>query len=234
MIDIIISILARGAELFYAPLLNVELLWVVIPVYIQWFLTSTYQERKETRFGNALVNGFICTWVGLDWSKELYQEIVSGTSTIELFRLVLSIILIIYGVFIIIEAFRGKRIVKYIGRIREISYFIIVLTPVFYGVVPLDSFTVVAIIAIFPISYAISGLITRYVPYPGESSEEEPETEEPEPIPDEEPFTPEPDEPPSLNEPTQTQNYTCPSCGSPLSYVQQYGKYFCRRCNRYV
>jgi hypothetical protein len=255
MIDIIISILARAIEIFAAPFMNFELLWVVIPVYFQWFLTSTFQEKKETAFGNAMVNGFVCMWVGLDWSKTLYQEIVEGSASIEAFRLILSIALIIYGLFIFIQSFRGRRIVKYIGRVREVYYFIIVLTPIFYTIVPVDLITIGAILLGLPISYLVSGLFARYVPYPRgeiEQSEEEKQSLDSEPddtfssptdpfSKKEDPFASSSDQnnnPQNQNNNSQisnnTQSYNCPSCGSPLDYIPQYKRYFCRRCNKYV
>jgi hypothetical protein len=251
MIDILISILSRGVEIFTAPFSNFELLWTVIPVYFQWFLTSTFQEKKGTAFGNAMVNGFVCMWVGLDWSKTLYQEITTGSATIEAFRLVLSAALMIYGLIIFIEAFRGKRIVKYIGRVREVYYFVVVLTPVFYTIVPIDFITIGAILLGLPISYLISELLARKVPYPGGEEEAEPIEDEISGLDDSsssttdpfatnnstqtnDPFTTDPFAPNQTNSQTNTQSYNCPTCGSPMQYVQQHGKYFCRRCNKYI
>lgn len=261
MIDILISILSRGIEIFVAPFSNFELMWTVIPVYFQWFLTNTFQEKRGTAFGNAMVNGFVCVWVGLDWSKTLFQEIVAGSSTIEAFRLVLSIALMMYGLIIFIEAFRGKKIVKYIGRVREVYYFVVVLTPVFYAIVPIDLITVGAILLGLPISYLISELFARKVPYPGgeepEPIEEEIKMNEPSFNPDNpNQFGDSPDQFSTTNDPFATtndpfapeqtfdsnnqlpssnnQSYNCPSCGSSMQYVQQYGKYFCRRCNKYI
>jgi sporulation protein YlmC with PRC-barrel domain len=32
----------------------------------------------------------------------------------------------------------------------------------------------------------------------------------------------------------QTQQPTCPTCGGPLSYIQQYQRWYCYKCQKYV
>lgn len=74
--------------------------------------------------------------------------------------------LIIYGFGVLIEGVRGKDIAKYIGRIREINYFIICLTPIFYSFIPLNINTLLSIIIFFPIFYIIVEIIMRLTPSP--------------------------------------------------------------------
>ena len=83
-----------------------------------------------------------------------------------------------------VEGARAKPITHYIGRIREVSYFMIVATPIFYGVIKPDLITIAAILLFFPIFYAIGEAIDRALPAPpGEDEMSQPDMK----IPDLEP-----------------------------------------------
>ena len=175
-VDYLIQLFMTWLGLFTAPARHFELLWILIPVYAAWIFTDFYQEKRGTSFGNAISNGIVPLWVGVDWGKTLFHMLKEGTVGMGMdfaSRIVLVLVLILYGLTIIISGIKVKKITKYIGRIREVSYACIVLTPVFYGFVPLNAETAISIVLFFPLFYGIVELINRLVPNPPTYEEEE-------------------------------------------------------------
>ena len=75
--DIILIILVFLWELvvlwfgiFAAPLLYLDLLWIIIPIYLTWIFTDFFQERRGTSLGNAITNGAVVLWVCVDWLRQ--------------------------------------------------------------------------------------------------------------------------------------------------------------------
>jgi hypothetical protein len=87
----------------------------------------------------------------------------------------------IWGFIIVIESVRAKPIAHYIGRVREVSYFMIVATPIFYGVIEPNLMTIGAILFFFPIFYGLAELVDRLLPAPpGEDETSQPNLNIPE------------------------------------------------------
>jgi hypothetical protein len=155
-------VVLRWVDIILAPLRNLELLWIIVPIYMNWVLVE-YLQRKKFSLSTIISNGFVIMWVGLDWSKTLYTEFMHNPDGFPVFRLLLSVLVIIYGLFIVIEGLRGKNMARYLGRIRETSYFMLTLTPLYYGFFPFDVFTLLSILLFFPAVYFIVELIIRLV-----------------------------------------------------------------------
>lgn len=162
---IISEILSTFAQILISPLQNPEMLWIIIPIYLNWILTDYWQERKGTSFGNAMSNGFVALWVGLDWTKQLFRSYseVSGSLAI---KVVISVLFIAYGLLIMKEVVQAKPIAHYLGRIREVSYFAIVATPIYYGAIQLTGIVVLSILAFLPVWYFLTEAIDRALPAP--------------------------------------------------------------------
>ena len=69
ILDIITTFIKDIFSLLIAPIIHKELLWIIVPVYLNWVLTEVYQEKKGTSYGNAIANGFVALWVGIDWAR---------------------------------------------------------------------------------------------------------------------------------------------------------------------
>jgi hypothetical protein len=151
-------------DIIYSPIRHPELLWILIPVYVNWIVGDIYQEHKGTHIGNAISNGFVALWVGLDWGRRLTQNFSFGS--VSAIKVGLIGFLILYGLFILIEGIRGRNIAKYVGRVREVTYFIITFTPIFYEYVPFSMETLISIIIFFPIFYITVEIIMRLTPSP--------------------------------------------------------------------
>jgi hypothetical protein len=156
-------VVLRWVDIMLAPLRNLELLWIIVPIYVNWILIE-YLQRRKFSFSTIVSNGFVIMWVGLDWSKTLFTEFIHNPIVgFPVFRLLLSVLVIVYGLFILIEGLRGKNMAIYLGRIRETSYFMLTLTPLYYGFFPFDIFTLLSILLFFPAVYFIVELVIRLV-----------------------------------------------------------------------
>lgn len=168
----VMEILAAFGQILTAPSKNFEMLWILVPVYLNWILTDYYQERKGTSFGNAMSNGFVAIWVGLDWTRQLATNF-PGLSAAFAVKLAVGVFFVVFGLVIMFESAKAQPIVKYLGRIREVSYFIIVATPIYYNVIPINLITILAILVFFPVWYGIGEAFDRLLgPSAGEQQEE--------------------------------------------------------------
>jgi ABC-type multidrug transport system fused ATPase/permease subunit len=164
--------------IFILPILNPNLLWIIVPIWISWFFAEFFQEKKSTGFGNAISNGVIPMWVAIDWTRQLVSELVEknikfGSQTAAKFTICL--IIFTYGLTIIISGVRGRQFVKYLGRIREVTYVLLMFTPIIYGVLEISWQTVLAILVFFPVFYYLIEIIDRITPDPKASIQEEKE-----------------------------------------------------------
>lgn len=176
------AIVGRFFEMLTGFTKDFNMAFALIPIYLGWFISDYYQERKGTSFGNAIANGFMGLWVGIDWIRNSYN-IFKASEAASLGFLIVKIFIsfgiLAYAFVVMRAAARGQKIVHYIGRIREIAYFAIVFTPVVYEVVPLDLLTISAAILFFPIVYGLAEFVDYYVlPPSGAELAEETEAEE--------------------------------------------------------
>lgn len=155
--------------IYITPFLHIELLWIIIPVWLNWFFAEWFQEKHKTSFGNAITNGIVPVYVGLDWARRLTGQLMTGNTvfSFDIFqKYLLTVIAISYGIFIIYSGIKGKSFVPYIGRIREITYVLVMFHPIIYGFIDLNLNTLFAILIYFPIYYFTIELIDHYVPDP--------------------------------------------------------------------
>mgnify|MGYP001577916525 CR=1 FL=1 len=143
--------------------------WIIIPIWINWFFTEFFMEKHGTSFGNAIGNGVMPILASIDWTRYLYRLFSDGVIrlTFGIFlKFLLSIIVFAYGVFVIVAGIRIKRIVFYIGRIRWITYVLVMVTPIIYNVIKFDFKTFFVMVFFFPLYYWIIGFFDRITPEP--------------------------------------------------------------------
>lgn len=166
-------------SIFFAPLKNLNMLWILLPVGINWGFTEFYQEKKGTSLGNAITNGVVALLVAVDWLRtatNIFTENQIGF-TILIAYIFISVLMGIYGLSIIIWGIKLKKRVRYIGRIREVTYLTLMFTPIIYGIIPISLKVVLAIIVFFPIFYLSVEIIDRILPNPKTYEEEAGEKE---------------------------------------------------------
>jgi len=151
---------------FTSPFSNFEVLWILVPVYLSWFLSEFFQEKQGTSIGNAITNGVVATWAGIDWLRTTMHLADSDGTALTLLKVIFCLIVTGYGIIIIIEGIKTREIVKYMGRVREVTYAVAVGTPVIYNVVSFDLKFVVASVVFAPVFYFVVELFDRYLPTP--------------------------------------------------------------------
>ncbi len=164
------AISGRFIEILTAFTKNFDMAFVLIPIYLGWFISDYYQERKGTDLGNAMANGFMGLWVGIDWMRNSYGIYQESGAFLSLFaKGILAFAMLFYAFTIMRKAASGQKIVQYIGRIREVSYFAIMLTPIVYEVIPFDGLTLAAAVLFFPVVYGLAELVDYYILPPPET-----------------------------------------------------------------
>jgi hypothetical protein len=166
--------------IFAVPFTNPEVLWLLAPVWLSWFFSEFFQEKKGTSMGNATSNATVVIWGAVSWTREtvalMSAAAIAGVWNIT-FRIVLIALIFIYGAVITVLGIKGNKIIKKIGRSREVAYFIIIFTPILYGVMPLTFDFVLGALLFFPLFYWTIEIIDRITPTPKSITEDEGETQ---------------------------------------------------------
>lgn len=163
------NLFLHWASIFAAPLQKPEMFWIIIPVWINWFFTEFFQEKYGTSFGNAISNGVIPILASLDWVRYLYRLLAEGviSFTFGIFmKFFLALAVFAYGIFVIIAGIKIHSIVFYIGKIRWVTYVLVMFTPIIYNVVKFNFYTLLAIIVFFPVYYWVIEIFDRITPEP--------------------------------------------------------------------
>ncbi|HIJ99614.1 TPA: hypothetical protein H1011_02205 [archaeon] len=171
---------ARLLELLTAVKGNYVMMLSLAPLYLNWVSSDYFQERRGATLGNAASNGFTGLWVAFDWGRAAYVGYaVTKSAAYFSAKIFLAFTMAVYGGLVIFEAARGKRIARIIGRVREISFFAILLTPVAYGVYPFDKLTLLTLIVFYPLFYGLIEFINFFVlPVPKTEAPREEDEEE--------------------------------------------------------
>ena len=168
----IFNLLGYWLSLFFiSPFDNLEVLWILIPIWLNLIVTDFYQEKHGTAIGNAITNGATMLWVGIDWIRFILRNYTSFEWVI-LLKISLCLGVIIFGLFIMIKGIQNKPIVHLIGRVRETSYLMLAISPAIYNIVIPSAKYFLSIILFFPLFYLVFELIDRSLPDPDFEKEE--------------------------------------------------------------
>jgi hypothetical protein len=153
---------------FISPIKNLNILWIILPIWGSWFFAEFFQEKKGTSFGNAITNGVVPLFVGLDWTRYTTNLILKEhlPFSFAIFtKYLICLFAMIYGFLIIYYGIKGKIWVKkYLGRVREVTYVFVFYSPVIYDIIPLSFRYIVISIIFFPLFYYIIEFIDLFTP----------------------------------------------------------------------
>jgi hypothetical protein len=88
-------------------------------------------------------------------------------------KMAFAFFMIAYGGVIVILGIRVKKVAHYLGKIRVVTYISLMLTPVFYGTVPVDWLDILSIVIFFPLFYFVIELFDTRLPTPKTYDEDE-------------------------------------------------------------
>lgn len=176
------DLLREWLFIFISPIKNVEILWIIIPIWISWFFGEFFQEKKGTSFGNAISNGVVPLFVGLDWTRYLTTSLIEGKIQFDFWSIIPKYIIcglvIAYGIAIIVFGIRGMEFIRYCGRIREITYVLVVFSPVIYQILELNLRFLLIVTIFFPVYYFFIEFIDKITPDPQAYKIDEKQNEE--------------------------------------------------------
>lgn len=154
-----------------------DLLWLIIPVWLNWLITEYFQERKGTSYGNAVTNGFVMFWVGLDSTRTIVENYAQKAVSVSLASVVMVIMMFGYGTLVMHQAIQGKKIAHLLGRIREVTYLSTIAIGIINDAVTVDVHSIIALVVFFPVFYIGMEIFLRMLPPPLEERIEEVEEE---------------------------------------------------------
>jgi len=163
--SLFIGFFQTWGSLFAAPLKKFDILWIIIPIYINWIVSDIYQEKRGTSFGNAITNGAVVLWVAIDWARYLVNNFHSFSKYFIVGAL-LTLATAIYAIVILVEGIRAKEITLHIGRIREVSYVMIMVSPLIYGIIKINLPIILTILIGLPIFYFFFEFLLNLIPDP--------------------------------------------------------------------
>ncbi len=159
------GIILTWLKLFAAPILYPGMLWIIVPIYLSWIVTEFYQEKRGTNFGNAITNGVVILWVSIDWTRTMINGNLAWTGS-TILKIVVITFVFFYGFVVVWHGIQTRTYVHYLGKIRNVSYVMIMLTPLMYGVIPFTWKLVLGIIVFYPVFYYLVELADYIIPDP--------------------------------------------------------------------
>lgn len=158
---------------FVLPFKDLEILWILIPIWVNLIFTDFFQEKRGTSMGNAITNGAVMLWVGVDWIRYLVRHISStspGFSWILFMKFAICAFVIIIGFMIIIEGVKGKEYIRKVARVRETGYVMLICSPIIYGAIELSFKYFLIAILFFPLFYFVFEMIDQKISSPLEEN----------------------------------------------------------------
>lgn len=163
------ELLKSWSYIFISPLEKPEIFWIVIPIWASWIFAEFFQEKKGTSFGNAISNGVIPLFISIDWARYLTVQLSSHAVRFDYLVKIkygICIFVMLYGLSVILFGIKGKKFVHFYGRIREVTYVLLMFSPVVYGIIKLSWAFLISFALFFPLYYFIIELIDKYTPDP--------------------------------------------------------------------
>ena len=149
--------------MFIFPFKDLEVLWILIPVWLNLVFTDFFQERRGASLGNAVTNGIVQAWVGVDWLRFLWRT-YPGASWLFALKVFICFLVLLHGTSIVIQSLKHNKGVQAWGRVRVTRYVMIMLSPIVYNIAQPSLYYLLAGLAFFPIFYYMLELIEHFVP----------------------------------------------------------------------
>lgn len=120
MLQFLLGILNQLGYVLTIQVLNVGVLWQLLPVYTGWFSIQFITKNKEYEdIANRFMNGFTLLWVGFQLGEYVISNLFTDAYIIIKILVVAGIFT--YAFFIMRLSFLRKDITKYIARIGTVS-----------------------------------------------------------------------------------------------------------------
>lgn len=141
-------------SLIIAPFSNFELLWGVIPLYMEGVISVFYEEDSP---GRLLMGGGILSFIALDWARRLFQQGIYPSLQIQW---MLVFILISYGILsLILVLKKTKGLIRMLGKRKLVVFFALSFYPLQSGMIPYSDDVLISILVMLVPIWLILELI---------------------------------------------------------------------------
>ncbi len=171
-------IINKIQEIILSPMNNPELLWVLIPAYINWILRDLFFE-KDNSASNVFMNGSTSIWTGVIWLKYLSENTELANFLLDYsivlpfsiqLKTIISFSLICFGIFLMWTALSDNEFFMHFGRERVISFLIIIFSPIVYDIIQFDFLFAVSSLVFFTCTTFVLFILSKIIPNaPGEN-----------------------------------------------------------------
>ena len=106
------------------------------------------------------------------WKNSVKNQLVHTEGIIRSFtfgvflKIIVSLGVFVYGFYVIMLGIKTHKLVYFIGRIRWVTYLLVMFTPIVYNVIRMDFYTLLGIIVFFPLYYWLIEIFDRITPEP--------------------------------------------------------------------
>jgi len=130
VLDFIGNAFVIWAKLIIFPFLHADLLWRMLPIYLNGILMGIYTRSKNDFYKGAIFGGVVSILAGIDWIRAS----VNGDVAFSLLNWVIAICFCVYGLFSAIVGLVKKRQFYFIfGRRSIFTFFAISFYPIQTG-----------------------------------------------------------------------------------------------------
>ena len=143
-----------------------DFLWIIVPIFFIGIITDKYQEEFGTSIGNAISNGALIIFTGFSWLQIITSRFDFPPS-ITLSQSIFALLIIVYGFVIIASGFNTGRFAQVYGRIRVVTFMLIVFTMMVYVPLLYNFITIVLYVLLFPFYYAFITELIKILPSAG-------------------------------------------------------------------
>jgi len=182
----------RAVEIVKQPIINKEMLWILLPLVAALFLMEIYfgrYKREELGWNSAVSNSVILFFVGMNLLSFLYNKnLLLGLTDINpifmgvaIKKTFIAVIILLESIFLIILNFFhlvSKRFAYGISSSLIMNYLGVVSIILIYSDILLDFISISAILFIFIITAVFFSLIRLLEPKVAEEKEKEEEEKE--------------------------------------------------------
>jgi len=138
--ETILQYLASWADLLVLPFQNFDLLWRMIPVYLNGLLACIYFGPSNTA---ATFGGLTALWAGADWIRGYSMGGIHASPT----NRVIALLFCVYGILaLIIGLTKRKKLYSFFGRRSILTFFAISFYPIQAGFAHFSTEAVVGIL----------------------------------------------------------------------------------------
>ncbi|MFH0868161.1 MAG: hypothetical protein V1831_02525 [Candidatus Woesearchaeota archaeon] len=167
MADILLSILGGFEEIFSAPLKDLSILWLLLPVILFWFILEIYFGRyKKERLGwnTALGNGLNLFWVVIISFRALFEK---GLELFSIDKLIFVIFISVYSAFIIFVSFthKLKERIFFLFASPTIVYYLSGIAILWiHGLITISFWVIIDLIILYIIILILETILKKIIP----------------------------------------------------------------------